>query len=184
MDVVIRRSSAHELGHLADVELDGDRRYGGYDGVPPGFNDVTSASVLEQAQGLDRLWVAVDRGAGPQSESGIVGFALADLIDGVAHLAQVSVRLEYQGGGVGRRLIEAVADWARQERFESVTLCTFADVAWNRPLYEHLGFCVLAEEQWTPGLRAVFESDGDLGLDLGRRVVMRRDLRSERPPPR
>jgi hypothetical protein len=57
-----------------------------------------------------------------------------------------------------------------------VTLCTFSDVDWNRPLYEHLGFSVLPEDRWTPGLRAVFDSDAALGLDLSRRVVMRRDI--------
>ena len=53
---------------------------------------------------------------------------------------------------------------------------TFGDVAWNRPLYEHLGFVVLPAERWTPGLRDLFEADGELGLDLSRRVVMVRTV--------
>ena len=77
---------------------------------------------------------------------------------------------------MGRQLVETVVGWAREEALAGVTLCTFADVRWNRPLYEHLGFVVLPEERWTPGLRAVFESDGGLGLDLRRRVVMERKL--------
>jgi hypothetical protein len=73
-------------------------------------------------------------------------------------------------------LITAVTGWATARGLGALTLCTFADVEWNRPLYEHLGFVVVPEERWTPGLRAVFEADGALGLDLRRRVVMRLDL--------
>ncbi len=77
---------------------------------------------------------------------------------------------------MGGRLIDTVVGWAREGSMAVVTLCTFSDVAWNRPLYEHLGFQVLPEARWTPGLRALFEHDGALGLDLGRRVVMCRDV--------
>jgi GNAT superfamily N-acetyltransferase len=110
-------------------------------------------------------------GGGPD-EGAIIGFVLAQTVAGGAHLAQLSVRLSFQGQGTGRRLVERVVEWAREQALDRLTLCTFSDVGWNRPLYEHLGFVVLAEEEWTPGLRALFESDGALGLDLGRRVVM------------
>ena len=112
-------------------------------------------------------------GTGGGSDDGeIIGFVLAQTVEGRAHLAQVSLRLSFQGQGTGRRLVETVVEWAREQAMDRLTLCTFSDVGWNRPLYEHLGFVVLPEERWTPGLRALFESDGALGLDLGRRVVM------------
>ena len=56
-----------------------------------------------------------------------------------------------RAGEWGGRLVEAVCRWARDRSFGSVTLCTFTDVGWNRPLYEHLGFVVVPEEQWTTG---------------------------------
>jgi hypothetical protein len=59
---------------------------------------------------------------------------------------------------------------------ESVTLSTFSDVDWNRPLYEHLGFVVVPEEEWTTGLRALMEREAGLGLDGSHRVVMRKFL--------
>jgi GNAT superfamily N-acetyltransferase len=176
MEIVVRRAAATEVAGLAAVERDGDRRYRGYDGIPAGFDDTVAPTVLAVAAGEGRLWVAVvmvgDRAASTSDDGDIVGFAVAETIDGRAHLAQLSVRLVSQGQGVGRRLVDTVAGWARQQASDSLTLCTFADVAWNRPLYEHLGFVVLAPDHWTPGLRAVFEADGDLGLDLSRRVVM------------
>jgi GNAT superfamily N-acetyltransferase len=180
MDVVIRPARIDETGLLADVERDGDRRYAGYDGVPAGFDDVASLSSLEDAGGEGRLWVAVVSSggtAGDEPDDGrIIGFVMAEMVDGLAHMAQVSVRLAFQGNGLGRRLIQTVCDWARKRALAGVTLCTFGDVEWNRPLYGHLGFVVVPEEQWTPGLRALFEADGELGLDLERRVVMRRGL--------
>jgi GNAT superfamily N-acetyltransferase len=176
MDIVIRRAAAAEIAGLAAIERDGDRRYRGYDGIPPGFDDIVAPTVLAAAADEGRLWVAVvlvGRATGPASGDGdMVGFALAETIDGRAHLAQLSVRLVAQGQGVGRRLLAAVVDWARRQASDSLTLCTFTDVAWNRPLYEHLGFVVLDPDRWTPGLRAVFEADAGLGLDLSRRVVM------------
>jgi len=177
VDVVIRPALAHEIALLGDVERDGDRRYSGYDGVPVGFDETVASSLLEKARHDGRLWVAcpvVGAGAGSTPDDGaMIGFALVEPIDGHAHLAQLSVRLAVQGRGVGRRLIGAVSRWARDQGMVAVTLCTFSDVEWNRPFYEHLGFVVLPDEQWTPALRALFESDGALGLDLARRVVMR-----------
>jgi GNAT superfamily N-acetyltransferase len=176
MEIVVRRAAPTEVAGLAAIERDGDRRYRGYDGIPPGFDDIVAPTVLAAAAEEGRLWVAVvlvgDDPASTSDEGDIVGFVLAETIDGRAHLAQLSVRLAAQGQGVGRQLVAAVVDWARQQASDGLTLCTFADVAWNRPLYEHLGFVVLDPDRWTPGLRAVFQADGDLGLDLSRRVVM------------
>jgi GNAT superfamily N-acetyltransferase len=177
VDVVIRPAGAGEIEGLGEVERDGDRRYAGYEGVPAGFDDVVAPSTLERARHDGRLWVAaVMSGAENEQGSGdgeIIGFALAETLDGEAHLAQLSVRLAFQGRGVGRGLVQAVVAWARDRSLAGVTLCTFDDVGWNRPLYEQLGFVVVPEGQWTPEVRAAFEGDGALGLDLGRRVVMR-----------
>ena len=180
MEVLIRPVRHHEIAGLADVERDGDRRYADYDGVPVGFDDTVAVSTLEAARAEGRLWVAVltegGRSVRESDEGAVVGFALAELVDGHGHLAQLSVRLGQQGRGVGRQLVETVGQWAAVRGLTEVTLCTFSDVAWNRPLYEHLGFTVLPEDRWTPGVRAVFTADGELGLDLGRRVVMHRPV--------
>lgn len=168
MDIVIRAAHPDEVILLGAIERDGDRRYRGYAGVPEGFDDVAPLAQLRAAQADGRLWV----GSAPHGE--LAGFALVEPVDGNAHLEQVSVRLALQGQGVGRLLIAAVCAWARDHAMTAVTLCTFSDVSWNQAFYEHLGFVVLSEERWTPGLRAVFESDAHLGLDLSRRVVMGR----------
>jgi GNAT superfamily N-acetyltransferase len=172
VDVVTRPGRAQDVGQLNDVERDGDRRYAGYDGIPDGFDDVVPVANLERAARSGRLVVAVDT----SSPETVLGFALVEVVDGHAHLAQLSVRRAVQGKGLGRRLVEAVMSWARDHTMGTVTLCTFTDVSWNRPLYEHLGFTVLPESDWTPALRAVFVADAGLGLELDRRCVMRLDL--------
>ena len=62
----------------------------------------------------------------------MLGYAVADVVDGCGHLEQVSVRPEAQGRGVGRLLVDAVADWARAAGFPAVTLTTFVDVGVER----------------------------------------------------
>jgi GNAT superfamily N-acetyltransferase len=176
VDFVIRPPHVSEIPRLGEIERDGDRRYRGDAGVPDGFDDAASPAQLRRALADGRLWVAVVASGGSWPDGDLIGFALAEPVDGNAHLEQLSVALAFQGRGVGRRLIDTVCAWARDQAMAAVTLCTFSDVVWNRPLYEHMGFVVLPEHRWTPELRAVFESDAVLGLELSRRVVMRRDL--------
>jgi hypothetical protein len=77
---------------------------------------------------------------------------------------------------VGRALLDRVEVWARETDRPAITLTTFADVPWNRPLYEHLGFRVLTEAELGPGLRAVRTTEAGHGLDPTTRVCMRLDI--------
>lgn len=117
-----------------------------------------------------RAWVAAGADDGP------VGYVLADVVDGAAHIEQVSVDPDHQGRGVGRLLVEKVTGWAAATGHRYVTLTTFDRVPWNRPLYEHLGFRVLSEEEIGPELRAVRATEAAHGLDPAGRVAMRIDL--------
>jgi GNAT superfamily N-acetyltransferase len=130
----------------------------------------TSAADLERACRDGRLWVAL-------ADDRPVGFAHVKLLEPrVAHLEELDVHPDHGRRGVGRRLVEAVCEWARWEGFESVTLSTFRDVPWNRPFYERLGFVVVPAESLTPALARLVETERERGLDTARRVVMRRVL--------
>ena len=86
----------------------------------------------------------------------------------------------HQGFGHGRSLVDAVAGWASERGAEALTLTTFRDIEWNRPLYEHLGFVVVDESDLSPALVALSDHERELGLDAaGPRVVMRRALTSK-----
>lgn len=117
-----------------------------------------------------RSWVAVDE------DGTVVGYTLVDVVDDCAHVEQISVPPESQGRGVGRALLDQVAAWAGERGLAALTLTTFTDVPWNRPLYERVGFRVLEESEIGPELKALREIETTHGLDPTIRVCMRRDL--------
>ncbi|NAZ78390.1 GNAT family N-acetyltransferase, partial [Kineococcus sp. T13] len=98
------------------------------------------------------------------------------LVDGAAHVEQVSVDPAWGRRGLGRALLEAAAGRAARRGLAALTLTTFADVPWNAPYYARLGFAVLPDDRLGPGLRAVVERERAHGLHAWPRVVMRRDL--------
>ena len=131
----------------------------------PGSTDELAAYAAD-----GRSWVAVDDADIP------VGYVLADVVDGNGHVEQVSVLPDRQGTGIGRALVDRVRDWADADGLTALTLTTFTDVAWNRPLYEHLGFRVLADDEIGPELRALMAAEAAHGLDPATRVAMRIDV--------
>ena len=133
--------------------------------------------VLARYASEGRAWVAVDDGGDP------IGYVLVDVVDGNAHLDQVSIRPDRQGAGVGRALLDRVRAWATDGGWPAVTLTTFTDVPWNAPLYRHLGFRVLGEGEIGPELQAVRDAETARGLDPGARVCMRRDVADDEGGP-
>jgi GNAT superfamily N-acetyltransferase len=159
-----------ELPLLQAIGVAAGRRFAevGLDGVaedPPHGVD-----ALERWRSRGRAWVATDRDGHP------VGFAVVDLVDGTAHLEEISVIPELNGRGHGMALLRQVERWARDKGLPSVTLTTFRDVPFNRPWYEHRGYRVLDEAEWTPGLVERRAEEAEAGLDPAQRVVMAKDL--------
>jgi GNAT superfamily N-acetyltransferase len=104
-----------------------------------------------------------------------VGFACVELVDGAAHIWQVSVHPRAARQGRGRALLNAVCDWATVQGLPAVTLTTFRDVAWNGPFYAKLGFREL--QDLTPGLASIRDHERSIGDDnFGPRIAMRKDL--------
>jgi len=130
-------------------------------------DEPASVEELGRYAAAGRNWVAVDE------DGEAVGYVLVDEVDADAHVEQISVRPDQQGRGVGRALLDRVREWAVQHGRDGITLTTFSEVPWNRPLYEHLVFEVLSEEQVGPGLRAVRDAEAAHGLDPDTRVCMR-----------
>src|SRR5690606_24593742 len=56
-----------------------------------------------------------------------VGYVLLEVIDGNAHIEQVSVHPAAQGRGVGRALVDRAVELARERGQPAITLTTFAD---------------------------------------------------------
>lgn len=109
-------------------------------------------------------------------DSAVAGFALVAVYDKHAHLYEVSVGREFQGKGIGRKLVQATCDWAVSQKHKALTLSTFRDVPWNAPFYATLGFEVLPECEWSPAFHMLRGREEDAGLDISRRVFMRKEL--------
>ena len=157
----------HDLRSIGAIELAAARLLAGHapDAV---LDEVTDVRELRDAQQAGRLWVAIS-GHVP------VGFAHADVLEtGIAHLLEVDVHPDHGRQGLGTQLVKTVCTWARAEGYESLVLTTFRDVPWNMPFYLKLGFEVVPSAEWSHAMCGIVSAERRRGLDIDRRVVMRR----------
>lgn len=136
------------------------------------MNVTADLSLTQAAVDAGRLWVATHGAT-------VVGFALATIVDGEAHLHEMDVLPEFGRRGLGRALVAALEHWASARGFPAVTLSTRQDVPFNGPFYARLGFVAVPEEQLTPALRQLRAEEARRGLDVSRRAVMRLALLPE-----
>ena len=163
---MIRAATPADVDAIRVVEIDAGSRFVGA-GLPQvAADEPPSATELTAAIAEARAFVDVEGAE-------VVGWLLVGALDGDAHLIQVSVATRAQGRGRGRALVEQAAAWARSQGFAALTLTTFRDIPWNAPLYEHLGFRVLGDDEITPGLAAHLTEEARFGPP---RVAMRLDL--------
>lgn len=171
---MIRAATAADSPVLQRIEIDAGAQFADVGLADVAAHEPFAVAELDAYAAAGRSWVAT--GAGGT----IVGYAVAAVVDGCGHLEQVSVLPEVQGTGVGRALVARVEQWAADEGYPAVTLTTFVDVPWNGPLYAHLGYRVLADDELGPELRAVRDEETRHGLDPARRVCMRTETGAPR----
>jgi GNAT superfamily N-acetyltransferase len=167
---VIRPAVSTDLPVLQDIEIAA--------GAP--FRDIGMDAVaddppftldeLTEYLRSDCVWVAVDTDDAP------VAYALAVVIDGGAHVEQVSVHPDHARQGLGAQLIDEIASWAAVRGLPALTLTTFVDVPWNAPYYERLGFRPLPDTDLTPGLSRIRDDEARHGLAAWPRVTMSRPV--------
>ncbi|WJV50776.1 GNAT family N-acetyltransferase [Streptomyces flavofungini] len=172
----IRAPHHGELTRLQDIERAAGRCFRDI-GMPEIADD--APPTLDELAGHRRAglaWVAVD----PADPAEVpVAYLLADRVDGDLHVEQVSVHPDHARHGIGRCLLDHLADRAAADAVPALTLTTFRDVPWNAPYYARCGFVLLDDAELGPGLRAVREKEAAHGLDRWPRVCMRRPV----PPP-
>lgn len=129
------------LFHLADIERRAARLFP--EGVLPAatLEEAVPLETLRLAEREGRLWVAIAEACGEP-----VGFALLEIADGVASLAELDVLPEHGGRGVGRALVARAADRARELGHRHLWLTTFRDIPWNAPFYRKIGFAMVDAE--------------------------------------
>jgi GNAT superfamily N-acetyltransferase len=170
VEMIIRAARAAEVPRLRDMDWDAGQIFRDI-GMPEAaeFEPRTLGELAESEQ-AGGLWVAVDEDDVPAS------FLMTVPVDGCLHVEQLSTAPAAARRGLGRALLDHAAGQARADGVPALTLTTFADVPWNGPYYERCGFRVLADDELTPGLRAIREHEIALGLDRWPRVCMRRDV--------
>lgn len=166
----IREVRAADLPVLRDVERAAGRAFAALGMHLVADDEPPSVEELRAQVDRGRAWVHADADDRP------VAYLLAEVVDGCAHLEQVSVHPDHARRGLGRELVEALAGWARARNLPAITLTTYVDVPWNGPYYERLGFRFLEDAELTPGLRRIRRAEAERGLDRWPRAAMRMDL--------
>ena len=167
---VIRPARADDLEQLPDIERAAGEPFRLLGMAAVAEDDPPAVGELAAYQQDGRAWVVTDDAGQP------VGYVLVDVVDGCAHVEQVSVHPRHARQGLGKRLLKTAEQWARQAGFAAMTLTSFTDVPWNCPYYERLGWHRLGQSDLTPGLAAIRKHEADRGLDHWPRVAMRYEL--------
>lgn len=168
LNITVRPTRPGDVTALPAIERAAGKRFRDY----PELAWLAEGDVISAEQHLDYAerglsWLAL---ANDQP----VGFILAELHASSLFIVELSVHLDWQGKGIGRRLIACVADQARKRGLASLTLTTFRDVPWNAPFYARLGFEMITT--LTPELREKREEETAHGLAYDARCAMRLPL--------
>lgn len=166
----IRHARHADLLFLNEIELAAAQMLAG--NAPESvLTETTPILDFETACTAGFVWIAA-------SNELPVGFAHVKLIEAdSAHLDELDVHPEHSCRGLGRRLVSAVCEWAVEARIPAVTLSIFRDVPWNMPFYASMGFEALSRERGSNAIEQIVADEQRRGLDIARRVVMRRHPR-------
>ena len=159
---------ADEWEALQSIEVAAGRQFGEVGLADVAAHPPHSSRDLEAYRLRGRAWVAVDDDDRP------VALLLVGLVDGGAHVDEVSVHPAHAHHAIGRALIDHLAAWATVRGLLAVTLTTFADVPWNAPYYERCGFHRLDDDALGPELAGIRDAERSRGLDRRARVAMLR----------
>lgn len=168
--MTLRPAREDDLPLLREIERAAGRSFAEIGMHLVADDEPPSVEELRRYADAGRAWVRTDGADRP------VAYLLADVVDGCAHLEQVSVHPDAAGQGHGRELVDHLVAWAREQGLPAVTLTTYRDVPWNGPYYRRLGFDPIAPAELTPGLREVRREEAERGLDGWPREVLRRDV--------
>ena len=162
---LIRPGLEADLQRLVVVEVEAGQVFRTV-GMTEVAEDVPQIPDLREAVEAERLWVM-------EVGSEVAGYISAEVLDGNAHVAQVSVAPAYAGRALGRAMIEFLEDWGRAAGCPATTLTTFRDVPWNGPYYLRLGYRVLRKEDTGPELARTMAHEASLpGIDASLRCAM------------
>ncbi|KRF37034.1 GNAT family N-acetyltransferase [Nocardioides sp. Soil805] len=163
--LVIRPARPADARRLVVVEVEAGQVFRTV-GMARVAEDVPRVSDLLEAIAAQRIWVT-------EVGAEVAGYICAEVLDGNAHIAQVSVAPAHAGRALGRSMIEHVEQWGRAAGLRATTLTTFRDVPWNGPYYRRLGYHVLSDDLVGPELARTMAHEASLpGIDAALRCAM------------
>jgi ribosomal protein S18 acetylase RimI-like enzyme len=169
----IRPATESDLLGLVEVEVAAGQLFHTV-GMSLVAADVPKIADLRKAVEAARIWATSIGGE-------LAGYICAEVVDGNAHIAQVSVAPDYARRGIGKAMIDFVETWGRSAGYPATTLTTFRDVPRNGPYYLRLGYEILATRQIGPELARIMEDEASLpGVDASLRCAM---IKSNDSPP-
>ncbi len=151
----VRLGTCDDLARLARIELAAGRLFPA--GRIPDLEQTYPRHLLEAAVEESLLFVM-------EAAEEIAGFAVCTRVGGRLHLDEVSVHPDHGRRGHGRALVQHVIETAAVLGLEGVSLTTFADIPWNGPFYESMGFARLPVEDLDEPLTEALAAEAAHGL--------------------
>jgi predicted N-acetyltransferase YhbS len=141
-----------------------------------GIGGVATASSTEMLSAYLRsglLFVACTLQDAP------IGFCGGLVAEGLLHVCELDVHPDWQGKGIGRKLLETMLAAGRSSHLLGASLTTDRLAPFNAPFYGSLGFEIVDGPDCPPRLKAILDEEIRHGLDPGRRVAMVLFFRTE-----
>ena len=167
LDIAIVKAKPHHFAAIQEVELaafETLRVAGAVSGEP----EASTEEELERYLQDDLLLVAIN------ADGAVIGYAGAYLVSDEAclHLGEIDVHPDYQRQGIGRRLVSALMDEARERGMLQASLTTDRLAPFNAPFYKTMGFVVRDATDCPPRLSDLLRAEVAKGLDPRRRCAM------------
>ncbi len=163
----IRLAHNEDCNAMRDIEISAAQRFAGLNLIEDAhLANHMCPQRLGDLVSKKQVWVAC-------ADESPVGFVVASHLESGCLLEELDVVADHGGRGLGRRLVAAVLDWAKEHQYSTVILSTFRDVPWNAPFYARLGFETIPEDEFTPDLHQLRKNELAAALPLEHRVFMR-----------
>jgi GNAT superfamily N-acetyltransferase len=169
--VIIRAPLDRELPGLVEIERAAGDMFRRTELARVADDEPRPVEWIRRFAAEDLVRVALDDG-----DDEPVAYLVAEPVDGNLHVEQVSVHPRAARRGFGRALLDHAAGMAAERGLAALTLTTFADVPWNAPYYERLGFVRVPEDDLQPSERQRVSANATGSLGRWPRVAMRRPV--------
>lgn len=172
MKFEIRPGTEDDIPHLPAIERAAAEKFSMEDLPEPLRSEITSLEKFDAAREAGLLWVSETEFAS------VAAFVYAEQIGDDLYLAEIDCHPKHAGRGIGRELVGAVQQAARDRGCAAVTLTTYKHLQWNGHFYVKCYFDYMDPVDIPAYLAEKLEMEARAGLIAEKRVAMRWDCRA------